>query len=425
MIALVDGDSFYVSCERAFDPRLEGLPVGVLSNNDGCVVARSRELKTLGVAMGAPLHQLPPAIRRQAVLLSSNYALYGDVSRRVNQVLAEFSPVVELYSIDESFVHFTGFEPEALEAHCHRLRQTVRRWTGIPAGVGVAPTRVLAKLANRLTKQEPAYEGVCRLDADSAVTRRVLEQLPVTDLWGGARRTGERLALMGIETAWQLRQADPKEIRLAFSVVLERIVWELRGHSAIELEDIAQPRKRILVSRSFGRLSGELTDLQAATRQHAARAAEKLRRQGSLARAVLVFLRTNPHRLQDAQYANSHVVSLPEPSSDTSTLIAAARQALTAVFLEGHRYQKCDVMLLDLVDAERCQLSLLDAPADGGRRDRSRRLMATLDRLNREMGRDTVRFGLPHKDNAWALRCQRRTQRYTTCWDELVKVKAG
>ncbi|MCE8016441.1 Y-family DNA polymerase [Halomonas sp. MCCC 1A17488] len=425
MIALVDGDSFYVSCERAFDPHLEGLPVGVLSNNDGCVVARSRELKALGVAMGAPLHQLPPAIRRQAVLLSSNYALYGDVSRRMNQVLAEFSPAVELYSIDESFVHFSGFDPGALEAHCHRLREAVRRWTGIPAGVGLAPTRVLAKLANRLTKREPAYEGVCRLEADSDATRRLLERLPVAELWGVARRTAERLQLMGIETAWQLRQADPKWIRGAFSVVLERIVWELRGHPSIELENMLQPRQRILVSRSFGRLSDALADLQAATRQHATRAAEKLRRQGSLARAVLVFVRTNPHRLQDAQYANSHVVALPEPCNDTPTILAAARRALAAIFLEGHRYQKCGVMLLDLVDAERRQLSLLEEPADARRRDRSRRLMAALDHLNREMGRDTVRFGLPHQDNAWALRCQRRTQRYTTCWKELVTVKTG
>ncbi|WP_444678405.1 Y-family DNA polymerase [Halomonas sp. E19] len=424
MIALVDGDSFYVSCERAFNPRLEGLPVGVLSNNDGCVVARSRELKALGVAMGAPLHLLPPAIRRQAVLLSSNYALYGDVSRRVNQVLAEFSPEVELYSIDESFVHFDGFDPAGLEAHCQRLRQTVRRWTGIPAGVGVAPTRVLAKVANRLTKREPAYEGVCLLEADSDVTRRVLQALPVGDLWGVARRTAERLALLDITTAWELRQADPKRIRSAFSVVLERIVWELRGRPAIRLEDMTLPRQRILVSRSFGRLTRDLADLQAATRQHAARAAEKLRRQGSLARAVLVFVRTNPHRLGDPQYTNSQIVALPEPSADTPTLLAAARRALETVFLEEHRYQKCGVILLDLVEGERCQGSLLDEPGDEHRRDRSRRLMATLDRLNREMGRDTVRFGLPHKDNAWALRCQHRTQRYTTRWDELMKVRS-
>ncbi|MBB3192411.1 hypothetical protein [Halomonas cerina] len=217
MIALVDCNNFYVSCERVFDPRLEGRPVGVLSNNDGCVIARSNELKALGVEMGAALHLLSPAIRRRAVLLSSNYALYGDMSKRVIQTLAEFSPHVELYSIDESFVGFQGFDPVTLEARGHRLRQTVRRWTGIPVSVG--------------------------------------------------------LALMGIDTVWQLREADPKRIRRAFSVVMERIVWELRGYPAITLDDMSAPRQQIMVSRSFGRQTYELIDLREAVRQHAARAA--------------------------------------------------------------------------------------------------------------------------------------------------------
>jgi DNA polymerase V len=229
MIALVDCNNFYVSCERVFDPRLEGRPVGVLSNNDGCVVARSNELKALGVEMGAAMHLLPPAIRRQAVLLSSNYALYGDMSKRVTETLGEFSPHVEVYSIDESFVGFQGFDRSTLEDRGQRLRHTVRQWTGIPVSVGFAPSRVLAKVANRAAKKILAYEGVCLLEADGPATRAILSQLPVTELWGIARRTGERLALMGIETAWQLREADPKRIRRAFSVVMERIVWELRG----------------------------------------------------------------------------------------------------------------------------------------------------------------------------------------------------
>jgi DNA polymerase V len=425
MIALVDGNNFYVSCERAFDPRLAGQPVGVLSNNDGCVVARSQELKALGVAMGAPLHLLPPAVRRQAVLLSSNYALYGDMSRRVNQVLAEFSPDVELYSIDESFVGFEGFPSAGLEARCHRLRDTVRRWTGIPVGVGLAPTRVLAKVANHLAKREPAFEGVCRLEADGAVTRRVLETWPVTELWGVARRSGERLALMGIETAWQLREADPRWVRSRFSVVMERLVWELRGRPSIALDDMGAPRQRILVSRSFGRLASDVVDLREAVRQHAARAGEKLRRQGSLARAVQVFVRTNPFLAGEPQYRNAVVVPLAAPTDDSRVLLAAARRGLEALFLEGYRYQKCGVMLLDLVEAGRRQLSLLETPRDEAVRGRSQRLMATLDRLNREMGRDTVRFGLPREGNAWTLRCERRTPRYTTRWDELMRVKTG
>ncbi len=425
MIALVDGNNFYVSCERVFDPRLAGRPVGVLSNNDGCVVARSEELKALGVAMGAPRHLLPPAVRRQAVLLSSNYALYGDMSRRVNQVLAEFSPDVEPYSIDESFVGFAGFPAQTLEARCHELRETVRRWTGIPVGVGVAPTRVLAKLANRLAKREPACEGVCLLEADSEATRRVLEACPVTELWGVARRSAERLALMGIDTAWQLRRADPRWVRSRFSVVMERLVWELRGRPAIALEEMSEPRRRLLVSRSFGRLTGERHELEAALRQHAARAGEKLRRQGSQARAVQVFLRTSPFLAGEPQYRNAALVALPAPSGDSRELLAAARRALDAIFLEGYRYQKCGVMLLDLVDAESAQPSLLESPDDDARRVRSQRLMATLDRLNREMGRDTVRFGLPREGNAWALRCAHRSPRYTTRWNELMRVKTG
>lgn len=425
MIALVDGNNFYVSCERAFDPRLVGRPVGVLSNNDGCVVARSEELKALGVAMGAPRHLLPPDVRRRAVLLSSNYALYGDMSRRVNRVLAEFSPDVEPYSIDESFVGFGGFPEETLEGHCRIMRETVERWTGIPVGVGLAPTRVLAKLANRLAKREPAFEGVCRLDAEGEATRRALAACPVEDLWGVARRSAERLALMGITTAWALREADPRWVRSRFSVVMERLVWELRGRSAIVLDDMSEPRRRLVVSRSFGRLTGERHELEAAIRQHAARAGEKLRRQGSLARAVQVFLRTSPFLAGEPQYRNVALVALAAPTADSRELLAAARQALAAIFLDGYRYQKCGVMLLDLVETERAQPSLLETPADDARRARSQRLMATLDRLNREMGRDTVRFGLPRQGNAWALRCERRTPRYTTRWSELMRVKTG
>ncbi|HSP57828.1 MAG TPA: Y-family DNA polymerase [Halomonas sp.] len=425
MIALVDCNNFYVSCERVFNPRLEGLPVGVLSNNDGCVVARSRELKALGVAMGAPRHLLPPAIRRQAVLLSSNYALYGDMSRRVNAILAEFSPDVEVYSIDESFLSFAGFDASTLEARGQRLRETVGRDTGLPVCVGLAPTRVLAKVANRAAKTIAAYEGVCRLGADEPATRVLLQRLPVGALWGVARRTSERLALMGIETAWQLREADPKLIRRTVSVVLERIVWELRGHAAIVLEDMSEPRQRIMVSRSFGRLTGERHELEAAVRQHAARGAEKLRRQGSLARAVMVMVRTNPFLAGEAQHNNSVVVPLVRPSDDSRELLAAAQQALGALFREGYRYQKCGVMLLDLVDARYRQLTLYEAAQSDSAKGRSQRLMAAVDRLNREMGRDTVRFGLPRHNNAWALRCERRSSRYTTRWDELMTVRTG
>ena len=425
MIALVDCNNFYVSCERVFDPTLEGRPVGVLSNNDGCVVARSNELKALGVEMGTAMHLLPPAIRRQAVLLSSNYALYGDMSQRVTEVLGEFSPHVEVYSIDESFVGFQGFDPETLEARGQAMRDTVRQWTGIPVCVGFAPTRVLAKVANQAAKKHPAYKqhGVCKLTADSEATKALLKQLPVTELWGVTRRTGERLRVMGIETAWDLREADPKRIRGRFSVVQERMVWELRGQSAIQLDDMSLPKQQIMVSRSFGRLTGNPHDLREALRHHAARAAEKLRKQNSVTSAVMVFVRTNPFRTDLPQYQQRVVVSLERPTDDSRDIIAAAVQGLRRLWRKGYAYHKAGLMLLDLSPRANRQLTLTETPQTDEEAKRSERLMATMDKLNRELGKGTVQLGLPSKDNAWSLRSERRTPRYTTQWSELLTVR--
>lgn len=425
MIALVDCNNFYVSCERVFNPALEGRPVGVLSNNDGCVVARSNELKALGVEMGTAMHLLAPHIRRQAVLLSSNYALYGDMSQRVTEVLGEFSPHVEVYSIDESFVGFQGFDPDTLEARGKAMRDTVRQWTGIPVCVGFAPTRVLAKVANQAAKKHPAYKqhGVCKLIADSETTKALLKQLPVTELWGVARRTGERLRVMGIESAWDLREADPKRIRQRFSVVQERIVWELRGQSAIQLDDMSLPKQQIMVSRSFGRLTGNPHDLREALRQHAARAAEKLRKQHSVTRAVMVFVRTNPFRTDLPQYQQRVVVSLERPTDDSRDIIAAAVQGLRRLWRKGYAYHKAGLMLLDLSPKANRQLTLTETPQTNEEAKRSERLMATMDKLNRELGKGTVQLGLPRKGNAWSLRSERRTPRYTTQWNELLVVR--
>ncbi|KPQ24657.1 DNA polymerase V [Halomonas sp. HL-93] len=425
MMALVDCNNFYVSCERVFNPALEGRPVGVLSNNDGCVVARSNELKALGVEMGAAMHLLSPQIRRQAILLSSNYALYGDMSRRVTEVLGEFSPHVEVYSIDESFVGFQGFDSDKLEDYGQKLRETVKQWTGIPVSVGFAPSRVLAKVANHAAKKHPAYreQGVCKLMADSIETQALLKQLPVMELWGVARRTGERLRVMGIETAWDLREADPKHIRRHFSVVQERIVWELRGQPVIQLDNMSEPKQQIMVSRSFGRLTNNPHDLREALRQHAARAGEKLRKQGSVTSAVMVFIRTNPFRNDLPQYTNRVVISLERPTDDNREITAAAVQGLRQLWRKGYAYQKAGLMLLDLSPKANRQLTLAETPQTEADAKRSERLMATVDKLNRELGRGTIQMGLPRKGNAWALRSERRTPRYTTQWNELLAVK--
>ncbi|MGM0703896.1 MAG: Y-family DNA polymerase [Pseudomonadota bacterium] len=423
MIALADCNNFYVSCERVFRPDLEGRPVGVLTNNDGCVIARSPEMKALGIAMGEPAHLLAPHLKRQCVLLSSNYALYGDMSRRVTAVYSDFTPDVDVYSIDESFLGFRGFDRDRLEAHCQAMRDQVRRNTGIPISVGISDSKTLAKIANHVAKKTPGYAGVALLPADSPALQHVLQQLPVTEIWGVARRLAARLEPLGIRTAWELRQADPKRIRARFGVVLERTVLELRGVDCIDLSDMGEPKKQIMTSRSFGRLTGDLGDLREAVRAHAARSAEKLRQQSGLARALMVFLKTNPFREDLPQYSRSVVVPLPRPSDDSRLIVHAAMAGLHALYRRGYAYQKCGVMLTDLCDTANEQLDLMATPQSDAERQRNERLMATLDKLNREHGRGTVSVGLSSKNAAWHLRSQWRTPRYTTRWDELPIVK--
>ncbi|MDI5933528.1 Y-family DNA polymerase [Halomonas kalidii] len=420
MIGLVDCNTFYVSCERVFQPRLITLPVGVLSNNDGCVIALSTELKALGIPMGMPAFEIQHLVRQGRIhLLSSNYELYGDMSQRVQAVLEEFSAGVEPYSIDEMFVRFDGFAPGQLLEHARQLHQKVRQYTGIPVCVGVAPTRTLAKLANRVAKKVPAYGGVCVLQADSLAARRLLQKIELGDIWGVGHRLVERLALMGIQSAWDLAQADPKRIRQRFSVTLERTALELRGIPCIEMIDANEPRQRIMTSRSFGRLSGDLGEIHQAIRQHAQRCAEKLRAQGSLARAVYVFLKTNPHRPDLPQYSPGAIAELACPTDDSRAILHAASQALTAIYRPNVAFMKGGVMLIDLVDANRQQLSLLDTPERAAQRDKGHQLMAALDEINQKMGRGTVTLGRPSSGAAWHLRCAHRTPRWTTRWEEL------
>ncbi|WP_422102019.1 Y-family DNA polymerase [Vreelandella sp.] len=424
MIALVDCNNFYVSCERVFDPKLEGRPVGVLSNNDGCVVARSQEIKQLGVAMGAPAHQIEPHIRRQCTLLSSNYALYGDMSRRVTDVLSQHTPHVDVYSIDESFLSFEGFPTETLIERCQAMRYQVRRDTGIPVSVGLSTSKTLAKIANHRAKKEACFDGVMMMEPDSDDTQAFLQQLPVTEIWGVAGRSAARLRTLGIETAWQLREASPKHLRKHFSVVMERIVFELRGDDCIPLDDMTQPKKQIMVSRSFGRLTQNKTDLREAIRTHASRAGEKLRKQTGLAQAIMVFVRTNRFRQDLPSYSKSIVIPLPYATCDSRDLVRAAMAGLEQIFKSGIWYQKCGVMLMDLCDHHNEQLGLLGEQQSDEKRERNEKLMATLDKLNREHGKNTVRLGMPRKVNAWELRCDHRTPRYTTRWDELAKAKS-
>ena len=417
MIALVDCNNFYASCERVFRPDWEQQPIAVLSNNDGCVIARSNEAKPL-VNMGMPLFKIPAHVQRQLVLVSSNYALYGDMSRRVTDTLREFTPEVDLYSIDESFLSFNGFPLADLKERCHRLCYVVKRNTGIPVSVGLSTSPTLAKIANRLAKSHPHSQGVCVLMPNSDTTRRILSALPIRDVWGVSNRLAQRFEQANIYTAWQLRESDPKHIRRLFSVVQERLVLELQGTHCISLEEHDTTRHHIMTSRSFGQLTGSLDELRHAIRAHAARGAEKLRRQGSVAHAVQVHLHTHRHRTDLPQYSPVQVVQLPHPTHDTRQLVQAAQRALSHIWRPGYRFMKAGVMMLDLIDAARAPLDLLD-DVHYDNRQRHATLDKLMDELNRKMGRGTVRLGDTRSKAAWKLKADRLTPRYTTRWDEL------
>lgn len=416
LFALVDCNNFYASCERVFQPALRGRPVVVLSNNDGCVIARSNEAKTLGIDMGAPWHLYRGRFAEQGVVVrSSNYTLYGDMSARVMRILADFTSNLEIYSIDEAFLDVTGIKD--LEEHARRLRATVLQWTGIPVSIGVAPTKVLAKVANRLAKRDPAGGGVGVL-REPATQNAALAALGLTDLWGVARRMATRLEADGIRTPLELRAADPQAIRQRFGVVLQRLALELRGVSCLPLELLTPDRKSIIFSRSFGRPITERAEVEEAVGAFTSRAAAKMRRQGLATAHISVFVETNPFRERDPQYRASRGVTLPVATADTARLIKAAQTALAAIWRDGYRYKKAGVMLIDLGKATTVGSGLFDRRDDG----RSLSRMRVLDGLNARFGRDTVAYGRTGQARPWRLRSDMLSQRFTTDWNELLRV---
>ncbi len=422
LFGLVDCNSFYASCEKVFRPELANRPVVVLSNNDGCVVARSPEAKALGMKMGTPYFKVKAFCEREGVaVFSSNYALYGDMSRRVMDVLSRWSPEIEVYSIDEAFLELTGTQGAETEAFGRDLVRTVRQWTGIPVSLGIGPTKTLAKVANRAAKQ--SGRGVACLLDESDRDRR-LRELDIEEIWGVSSRWGGRLRRMGIQTARQLRDADTNRIRRSFSVVLERLVRELRGEVCMQMEEVPEPKKNITVSRSFSHLVTDLEELEEAVATYAARAGEKLRAQDGLAGGIYVYIRTNQFRKDDPQYANAVSSGFPQPTSQGGELIATALEGLRRIYRPGYLYKKAGVILLDLVNraAADAQGDLFGLAAGRARGDA---LMSVVDRLNRDMGRDTIAFASQGIERPWKLRADLRSPRYTTRWDELPTARAG
>ncbi|MBU0593529.1 MAG: Y-family DNA polymerase [Gammaproteobacteria bacterium] len=418
--ALVDGNNFYVSCERVFNPGLEGKPVVVLSNNDGCAVARSAEVKALGVKMATPWFQMKALARQHGIIaLSSNYTLYADMSNRMMSLLRQFSPRQEIYSIDECFLGLDGFKQD-LTTYGQEIRQQVRQWIGIPVCVGIAPSKTLAKLANHVAKKQPAWNGVCDLGSlRESELNELLGGIEAGEVWGVGRRLREQLAAMNIHTVLALKEADTALIRRRFSVVLERTVLELRGISCMGLEEIAPNKQQIVCSRSFGQAVLHLVELREAVSSYATRAAEKLRRQSSVAGAIHVFIATSPFREKDPQYSQGITIPLPEASDDTLKLICAAQWGLKQIYRPGYRYAKAGVMLMELGPAGRRQHMLF---SDEGAENRSARLMQVLDGINRKMGKDTLFMASSGIEKGWRMKQGNKSPCYTTSWGELAQV---
>jgi len=422
VFALVDCNNFYASCEKLFDPKLEGVPLVVLSNNDGCVVARSAEVKALGIPMGIPWFKLRDEAQKWGIqALSSNYTLYADMSNRVVEVLEGFSPHVEVYSIDESFLSLEGFASRELEDYGRAIRQRVQDWLGLAVCVGIAETKTLAKLANHCAKKGHAGRaGVCDFTRIPPTEfSALLAKIKVGETWGVGPRLAPRLEAMGIHTVQDLRDADPTRIRARFSVVLERTVRELKGVSCLSLEETLPDKKQIVSSRSFGQRIGAFEYLADALAFHATRAAEKLRAQRSIAGALTVFIRTNPFALKDAQYQRSLTIPLPQATQDTRELVKWSGRGLRRIYRGGFSYAKAGVMLSQIRPAVFEQADLFGSIEDT---DRSDTLMEIMDQINQRWGRGTLRTASEQAEGIWKMNRGNLSPRYTTSWDELPTV---
>lgn len=419
MYGLCDCNNFFASCERVFRPELNGRPVIVLSNNDGCVIARSNEAKALGIRMGHPFFQIRELVERCGVaVFSSNFALYGDMSRRVIRTLRAMVPAAEVYSIDEAFLDLRGIALEELTPLGRTISRTVQRNTGIPVSIGIAPTKTLAKIASKLCKRYPRLEGCCLMYRKEDI-EKVLRKFPIGDVWGIGRKHRRMLQEAGIATAWDFTGCSGAWIRGRMGVTGLRTWSELRGEACIDFENAPQGRQQITVSRSFAH---ELTDshsLHASVSTFASLCAEKLRRQRSLCGELTVFIYTNRHREDLPQYFESETLRPPVATDDTLELVSLAVQALKRIYREGYGYKKAGVSLSELTPKHGAQSDLFD-PVD---RERRARLMTALDAANRQFGRDRVVVASRELDPPQMNR-QHLSRGYTTDWDEILTVRA-
>ncbi|QRG80926.1 Y-family DNA polymerase [Citrobacter sp. R56] len=422
MYALCDVNSFYASCETVFRPDLKGRPVVVLSNNDGCVIARSAEAKKLGIKMGEPYFRQKALFRRHGVLcFSSNYELYADMSNRVMTTLEEMAPRCEIYSIDEAFCDLTGVRNcRELTDFGREIRATVLQRTHLTVGVGIAQTKTLAKLANHAAKQWQRQTGGVVDLSNVDRQRKLMAALPVDEVWGIGRRISKKLEAMGIKTVLQLADTDIRFIRKHFNVVLERTVRELRGEPCLALEEFAPAKQEIICSRSFSGRITEYEEMRQAICSYASRAAEKLRGEHQYCRFISAFMKTSPFALNESYYGNNASMKLLTPTQDSRDIISAAIRCLDAIWKDGYRYQKAGVMLGDFFSQGVAQLNLFD---DNAPRPGSEKLMEVLDQLNAKDGRGTLYFAGQGIQPQWQMKREMLSPRYTTRYSDLLVVR--
>ena len=418
MIGLVDCNNFYASCERVFNPSLIGKPVVVLSNNDGCVISRSNEAKAIGIKMGVPAFEIKKEIEKHQIkVFSSNYTLYGDMSQRVMTSLNQFASEIEIYSIDEAFLDFRGFKYCNLNEHGKQIVKTITKNTGIPISIGIAPTKTLAKIANKIAKKNPANRGVFVLNNEQKILQ-VIKQFPVDDIWGVGKHYAEFLKKHNINTAFDFTQMPKAWVQKHLTVVGVRMWNELQGNPQIKLELVTPPKKTICTSRSFGNMLTAYAPIEEAVANHVARCSEKLRNQNSCAQVLMVFLHTNQHRKDLPQYAKNIVINLPVASNSTIELIHYAKKGLQLIFKEGYRYKKAGIIVSEIIPENTVQQNLFDHTD----RNKQAATMQALDKINSKFGRDKMRIAAQGFDRKWKLRQEQLSPCYTTRLSDILTI---
>ena len=417
-IALIDCNNFYASCERIFNPKLIGKPIVVLSNNDGCIIARSKEAKKLGIKMGEPYFKARNIIEKNKVeVFSSNYSLYGDISQRVMETLSSFSSEVEIYSIDEAFLGLNGFENYELQTYCNHIRQTINKWVGIPVSIGVGPTKTLSKIANNLAKKNSNYKGVCILENKIEI-KKALQQTSIEDVWGIGRRLSIFLKKYNINTAHNFSEMDRGWVRKNMGVVGEKTYLELNGVSCLDLDLVPSDKQSCCVSRSFSRPIEKLFDLEESISTYGSRVSEKIREEGLVAESMSIFVLTNHFNRREKQYSNSIKLHLPFPTNNSIKIVKRSLEGIRKIYRPGYKYKKAGIILYGL-SRQNVTKGLLDYD-----REASDSIMQTIDKINNRYGGETIKIASEGIKKIWRMKRENVSPCYTTRFDELVEVKS-